>query len=185
MVSPSRWKRLWVISRSWWWTGRPGVLQFTGSQKVGQDWVPELSELTWAINNDDRYKNKISSSWKCKKIFHLMKNAVHWDSPKIKMLFLLRLPYYGSEGKASACSVGDWGLIPGSGSSPGEGNCNSLQYSCLENPIDRGAWKTTVHQVTKSWTRLSDFTLFFFNYDRFYLLHWGNMKTYSKVVLPS
>ena len=64
----------------------------------------------------------------------------------------------GSEVKASACSVGDLGLIPGSGRSPGEGNGNPLQYSCLENPVDRGAWWATVHGVSKSWTRLSDLT---------------------------
>ena len=46
----------------------------------------------------------------------------------------------GSEGKVSACNAGDLGLIPGSGRSPGEGNGNPLQYSCLENPIDREAW---------------------------------------------
>ena len=46
----------------------------------------------------------------------------------------------GSEGKASACNAGDLGLIPGSGRSSGEGNGNPLQYSCLENPMDRGAW---------------------------------------------
>ena len=63
----------------------------------------------------------------------------------------------GSEVKASACSVGDLGSIPGSGRSPGEGNGNPLQYSCLENPIDGGAWWATVHGVAKSWTRLSDF----------------------------
>jgi len=46
----------------------------------------------------------------------------------------------GSEGKASACNVGDLSSIPGSGRSPGEGNGNSLQYSCLENSMDKGAW---------------------------------------------
>ena len=46
----------------------------------------------------------------------------------------------GSEGKASACNAGDPGSIPGLGRSPGEGNGNPLQYSCLENPMDRGAW---------------------------------------------
>ena len=49
---------------------------------------------------------------------------------------------------------GDLGLIPGSGRSPGVGNGNPLQYSCLKNPIDRGAWRATVHGVAKSWTRL-------------------------------
>ena len=64
----------------------------------------------------------------------------------------------GSEDKVSAHNVGDRGSIPVSGRSPGEGNGNPLQYSCLENPMDRGAWWATVHWVTKSWTRLSDFT---------------------------
>ena len=63
----------------------------------------------------------------------------------------------GSEVKASAWNVGDLGLIPGLGGSPGEGNGNPLQYSCLENPIDRGAWRATVHGVAKNWTRLNDF----------------------------
>ena len=57
-------------------------------------------------------------------------------------------------GKESTCNAGDArdvGLIPGLGRSPGGGHCNSLQYSCLENPMDRGAWWATVHRVTKSW----------------------------------
>ena len=64
----------------------------------------------------------------------------------------------GSDVKASACNAGDLGSIPGLGRSPGEGNGNPLQYSCLENPMDRGAWWATVHGVAKSRTRLSDFT---------------------------
>ena len=68
----------------------------------------------------------------------------------------------GSEVKASACNAGDQGLIPGSGRSPGEGNGNPLQYSCMENPMDGGAWWATVPRVTKSQTQLSDFT---FSYD--------------------
>ena len=58
----------------------------------------------------------------------------------------------------SACNVGDPGSILGLGRSPGEDG-TPLQYSCLENPMDRGAWRAKVHGVTKSWTRLSDFTL--------------------------
>ena len=58
----------------------------------------------------------------------------------------------GSDKKESACNAGDSGSIPGSGRSPGEGNGNPLQYSCLENPMNRGAWWATVHRVTKSWT---------------------------------
>ena len=67
----------------------------------------------------------------------------------------------GSEVKASACNAGDLGLIPGLGRSPGEGNGTPLQYSCMENPMDRGAWWATVHGVTKSQTPLSDFTFTF------------------------
>ena len=63
-----------------------------------------------------------------------------------------------SDGKASACNAGDLCSIPGSGRSPGEGNGNPLQYSCLENTMDRGAWWATVHRVAKSRTQLSDFT---------------------------
>ena len=59
-------------------------------------------------------------------------------------------------GKNQPTSAGDAGSIPGSGSSPGEGNGNPPQCSCLENPMDRGAWWATVHGVTKSRTRLSD-----------------------------
>ena len=62
----------------------------------------------------------------------------------------------GSEGKASACNAGNPGSIPGSGRSPGEVNGNPLQFSCLENPTDGGAWWAP--GVAKSWTRLSDFT---------------------------
>ena len=61
----------------------------------------------------------------------------------------------GSDGKASVCSVGDPGSIPGMGRSPGKGNGYPLQYSCLENFMDRGAWWPTVHGVPKSWTWLT------------------------------
>ena len=61
-----------------------------------------------------------------------------------------------SAGKESACNSGDPGWIPGWGRSPGEGNDKPLQYSCLGNPMDSGAWWATVCGVAKSWTRLSD-----------------------------
>ena len=59
---------------------------------------------------------------------------------------------HGSDDKAYVFNAGDLGSIPGSGRSPGEGNGNPLHYSCLENPMDRGAWWDTVHGVSKSWT---------------------------------
>ena len=64
----------------------------------------------------------------------------------------------GSDSKESVCSSGDPGSIPGLGRSPGEGNGNWLQYSCLENAMDRGAWQVTVCGAAKSRTQLSDFT---------------------------
>ena len=70
----------------------------------------------------------------------------------------------GSDGKASAYNAGELGSSPGSGRSPGEENGNPFQYSCLENPMDGGAWQTTVHGVTKSRTRLSNFTFFLLSY---------------------
>ena len=62
----------------------------------------------------------------------------------------------GSDCKESACSEGDLGSIPGLGRAPGEGHRNALQYSCLENFMDRGTSWATVHGVGKSRTRLSD-----------------------------
>ena len=56
----------------------------------------------------------------------------------------------GSDGKESTCNAGDLGSMPGLGRSPGGGHGNPLQRSCLENPMDRGAWRATVHEVTKS-----------------------------------
>ena len=70
----------------------------------------------------------------------------------------------GSDDIKSALSVGDLGLIPGSEKSPEEVNGNPLQYSCLKNPMDRGAWWPTVYGVVRSWTRLAEF-------------HFGRVKT--------
>ena len=103
MASLTQWTWVSVNSGSWWWTGRPGVLRFMGSQRVGQDWV---TKLNWTDAGDAR----------------------------------------------------DIGSIPGLGRSPGEGNSNPLQYSCLENPMNRGAWWATVHGVAKSRTWLSEHT---------------------------
>ena len=88
------------------------------------------------------------------------------DRPPAMLIIVLKVPLWrgfqdgGSDGKESACkkkkkkesacSTGDPDLIPESGRSPGEGNDKPLQYSCLENPMDRTAWWATVHGVTKS-----------------------------------
>ena len=69
-----------------------------------------------------------------------------------------------SDGKESACSAGDLGSIPGSEKSPGEGDSNPLQYSCLEKPLDRGAWRAVAHRITKSWTRLRSMAIHIYIY---------------------
>ena len=79
--------------------------------------------------------------------------------PRSKQLSVLL--FSNVDGKVSAYNAGDLGSIPGSGRSPGEGNSNPLQYSCLENPMDGGAWWAPVHGVSKSQTRLRDFTFTF------------------------
>ena len=70
-------------------------------------------------------------------------------------IFLLGFPG-GSLVKNPSATAGDTDSIPGSGRSPGEGNGNPLQYSCLEHPMDRGAWWATVHWVAESWMWLSN-----------------------------
>ena len=81
--------------------------------------------------------------------------ANRWETMETVRDFILGGPG-GSDGKASVYNVGDPGLIPGLGRAPGEVTGYPLQYSCLENSMDRGAWQATVHGVTKSWTRLSN-----------------------------
>ena len=82
-----------------------------------------------------------------------------WSNPWNKCSCVCRQTWASlvARGKDSSCSTeaaGDLGLMPGSGRSPGEGHGNPLQYSCLEYPMDRGAWGATVYRIEKSWTRL-------------------------------
>ena len=74
----------------------------------------------------------------------------------MNIAYLLGLPQWlsGKESTYSAGVTGDTGSVPGSGRSPGGGQGNPLKYSCLENPMDRGTWRATVHGVAKSQTRL-------------------------------
>ena len=75
---------------------------------------------------------------------------IPWRRDRLPTTVFLGFPG-SSAGKESTCNVGDQGSIPGLGRSPGEGYSYPLQYSCLENPMDGGAWKAAVHGVTKSW----------------------------------
>ena len=185
---------VWVNYGSWWWTGRPGVLRFTGWQRLGPDWATDLiwsdyltinqSELcmSWwhilklpsfililkmipwnsskssgflsiscprvlvwrfTINCTFLHHNAVSVNW-----FHCQEqqNQVWFDNKqkltdKENKLMVTKGTSPGdSEGKLSAYNAGHQSSIPGSGRSPGEGNGTPLQYSCLENPMDGGAW---------------------------------------------
>ena len=86
------------------------------------------------------------------------KSLLQYHSSKASILWCSVCFPGGSEGKTPALNVGELDLIPGLGSSPGEGNGNPLQYPCLENHMDGRAWWATVHGVAKSQTRLSEFT---------------------------
>ena len=107
------------------------------------DWAASL--VAQLVKNPPAMQETLFDSW-VRKIF--------WRRDRLPTPVFLGFPG-GSDGKESAHSAEDLGLIPESGRSPGEGNGNLLQYSCLENPMDRGAWWATVHRVTKSWTRLN------------------------------
>ena len=96
----------------------------------------------------------IARTWKQ----HRCLSADEWT----KKLCYIYMGFPGSsDSKESPYSAGDLGSILGPRRSPGEGNGNPLQYSCLENPMHKGAWQASVHGVTKSWTRLSNFTFHF------------------------
>ena len=89
--------------------------------------------------------------------FDFWVGKIRWRRDRLPTPVFLGFPGV-SAAKESAYNAGDLGLIPGLGRSPGEGNGNPLQYSCLENLMDRGAWQATVPGVTESRTQLSNFT---------------------------
>ena len=110
-----------------------------------------------SIDSTPRYLPERNENLHLHNLYMSVYNSFICNCPKLETENYQGFPG-GSEGKVSACNAGDLGSIPGSGRSPGEGNGSPLQYSCLENPMDRGAWWATVYWVAKSWTRLSDFT---------------------------
>ena len=89
-------------------------------------------------------------------ILKLWKNRILCADIKEFLLYVILGFLGGSDGKESTCYAGDVGSIPGLGRSPGGGHGNPLQYSCLENSMDRRAWGAAVHSVSNSWTWLSD-----------------------------
>ena len=95
----------------------------------------------------DKWVGKGMAGWTDDSFIHVVKNCTGFPG--------------GSDGKEFSCSAGDLGSIPQLGRSPGEGNGYPLQHSCLENSMDRGAWRATVHDITKNQTRLSDYHFHF------------------------
>ena len=127
-----------------------------------EEFTSDLSHL--CLSNLCIFFECSSSSFPSPHVHLPLKSSPHFFSVRNKiisaLIFLFTIVLMGfpggSDGKESACNVGDLGSIPGLGRSSGEGNGNPLQYSCLKNPMDRGAWQATAHGVTKSQTRLSD-----------------------------
>ena len=128
----------------------------------------KIPHVSWPKNQNVNNRSSIvTSSIKTLKWSTLKKkkNLLRINEKQWLSTYLIMQSFPGgSEDKASACDAGGPGSIPGWGRSPGEGNGNPLQYSCLENPVERGAWQATVHRVAKSWTQLSDFTFFLSKY---------------------
>ena len=128
------------------WKGRPGVLQSMGSQRVRHDWATQLNwteAVCIAKNLVLCVISGIEGYWN---IWSLVRGNY---SNRMQLLC-------SSNGEESACDAGDQDSIPGLGSFSGEGNGNSLQYSCLEDSMDRETWQAIVHGVAKSQTWLSD-----------------------------
>ena len=201
MASPTQWIWVWASSGSWWWTGKPCVLQSTGLQRVGHDWVTELNwnplspsqkelKVLWvhcgpvaktlhSQGRGPRFDSWLGSwiPFATIKSSHIVIKTLHaatkaWGSQKVKFfakkwlnVFKLAWPHLMSSQvvlvvknlPANAGDVRDACSISGrsnSGRPPGEGHGNPLQYSCLENPMDRRAWQAAVHGIAKSQTWL-------------------------------
>ena len=130
--------------------------EWSSATKPGQlGWARTVGGEIWARN-----KLNLANTFSFRNMLHVSlgrQTAVKWFGIRALFKHLEGFPG-GWEVKASACNEGDLGSIPGWGKSSGEGNGNPLQYSCLENPMDGGAWWATVHRVTKSQTWLSNLT---------------------------
>ena len=177
MASPTQWTWVWINSRSWWWTGRPGVLRVMGLQSPTQlsNWTKlnkcrALSYVHWEqkgrwngrikvyfLRQSIQSQNIIKTVRYGRQLLLTFKKC-RWN---IQQIFVGSYHYTKASlvahWKDSACYVGateDRGLIPWLGRSPGGGHGNRLQCSCLENPKDRGAWQTIIHRVAQSWTRV-------------------------------
>ena len=147
------------------WTEESGGLQSMGSQRVGHNWATNAvlqkkgncQDHFWVCVNYCYYS--LINMQSCK-MGHAHTQDTHkyvevWGQVFNKYVEVWGLPG-GSDGKESAHNAGDLGLIPELGRFPGKGNVYPLQYSCLQNPMDRGDWQAVIHGVAKSWTWLSN-----------------------------
>ena len=106
----------------------------------------------WILNEIIVWSVLCQMAWQCQECCIISTITFY-----LLVILLLAVGFFGgSDGKESAYNAGDLGLIPKLGKSPGEGNGNPLHFSCLENPMDRGAWWATVHGFPKRQTWLSD-----------------------------
>ena len=131
-----------------------GQINQSPNDRIGYAWcfgmlseVEKANELWWQIEDSD-------------KVFNNFFPVTIKSKIRMATLFLISTKEMGfpggSDDRESACNAGDLGSIPGSGRSPGEGNDNPLQYSYLENSVNRGVWQATVHGIVNSRIQLSD-----------------------------
>ena len=160
MASPTWWTQVWADSISWWWTGRPGLLQSTGLQRVRHDWVTELTApiyLSLYPSTEREMDSFTDGKSRGSGVSYVegVCSFIHW--------FPECLPWSrgfpgGWVEKNPPANVGDGESIPRLGRSSGGGNCNPLQCSCLGNLMDRGAWRAIPIGLQKSQIGLSDWT---------------------------
>ena len=138
LESPEQLRRRWQVKMWQWHLQRAWIL--AGS------WSPDAFSKRGRHKLSRGEKAVSSSLQSYTRIFSFFFFFFSWDIVSVG----------DSDGKESACNVRDLGSVPGLGRSPGGGHGSPLQYSCLENPMDRGTWQAAVHGVAKSWTRLSN-----------------------------
>ena len=157
----------------------PGKVWIFHNLEFGSDnWSCHFPRLIWLFNTENASTQGLSTTdFGVKDTLRFLSSggllswaysSYIWDLVISSVRFL-----GGSDGKESARSAGNPGLISGLGRSPGEGNGYPLQYSCLENSMDRGAWKTTAHGISKSqaWLRDQHFYYFLYKWESKYLAH--------------
>ena len=167
-ISEGRSSQIWC---AWEWTFEThgtftiSTASITSATTSQLQWTWQLLPLAYWLESERKqwgfmFQNKLKRlcfSWDA---LDLEKRGKNWGSMQIwfKSTSLERSgsSLVAQMVKESTCNEGDLSLTPGLGRSPGGGYANPLQYSCLENPMDRGAWQATVHGVADSWTWLSD-----------------------------